>query len=153
MAYDSKPDTLVHIARVQRHLESFCDALEMRGKAHDYSKLSAEEKPYYDEAIPRIKDTLFGTPEYTEAAKLLGPGLEHHKAVNSHHPEFYDREISGMDLLDLVEMFCDWRAANERDGGKLTFSDSTRAAMERYGIGGQLAEILVNTVERHKFYA
>ena len=82
-----------------------------------------------------------GSPEYREAR----PGLAHHYAHNSHHPEHYENGIAGMDLLDLVEMFCDWKAASERnptDGVKIDHNARI------YAIAPQLAQILENTVAR-----
>ena len=56
-------------------------------------------------------------------------------------PEF---GINGMDLLDLVEMFCDWKAAGERhnDGNILK---SIEKNTTRFGLSPQLVRILQNT--------
>lgn len=52
--------------------------------------------------------------------------------------------ISGMSLLDLLEMLCDWRAATERhaDGNILKSLTINR---ERFFIGDQLYAVLENT--------
>lgn len=55
-----------------------------------------------------------------------------------------DRGITGMTLLDLVEMFCDWKAATERHAdGSIT--KSIRINKDRFHITPQLTEILENT--------
>ena len=53
--------------------------------------------------------------------------------------------VSGMDLLDIVEMLCDWKAATLRhaDGNILKSIEINR---KRFGIDDQLANILINTV-------
>lgn len=58
--------------------------------------------------------------------------------------------IEGMDLLDLVEMFCDWKAASERhnDGNILT---SITKNADRFGLSPQLVRILENTAKRFDY--
>jgi hypothetical protein len=55
--------------------------------------------------------------------------------------------IAGMDLLDLVEMYCDWRAAGERhaDGD---FIESLKKNGERFKMDPQLVSIFLNTFAR-----
>lgn len=56
--------------------------------------------------------------------------------------------IYGMDLFDLMEMLCDWKAAGMRhDDGDIM--ESLRINKERFEIGPQLDAILRNTVERY----
>jgi hypothetical protein len=75
----------------------------------------------------------------------LKPALDHHYANNSHHPQFYKNGIDGMNLLDLVEMFFDWKAATER-----TKDGDIRKSIEinstRFNISPQLVSIFVNTI-------
>ncbi len=53
--------------------------------------------------------------------------------------------LAGMNLIDLVEMLCDWSAAVMRhDDGDLDRSLAVNA--ERFDIGRQLAEVLRSTV-------
>jgi hypothetical protein len=50
-----------------------------------------------------------------------------------------------MDIVDLVEMLCDWKAATMRhDGGDIERSIAINA--ERFGISDQLAGIIKNSV-------
>ena len=46
--------------------------------------------------------------------EALKPALDIHYANNRHHPEHFPKGIRGMDLLDLLEMICDWKASSER---------------------------------------
>ena len=49
-----------------------------------------------------------------------------------------------MTLIDLIEMYCDWRAAVLRhDDGD--FAESLQINKERFGIDNQLAAIFENT--------
>ena len=75
----------------------------------------------------------------------MKPALDHHYAVNSHHPEFYADGIRGMSLLDITEMLCDWKAAALRhaDGNILK---SIEINQKRFGYSDELKQILFNTV-------
>jgi len=44
----------------------------------------------------------------------MKPALEHHYALYRHHPEHFQNGIDDMNLIDLVEMFADWKASSER---------------------------------------
>lgn len=55
-----------------------------------------------------------------------------------------DKGISGMTLLDVIEMLCDWKAATERHAdGSIT--KSIQINRGRFGIDDQLSSILENT--------
>ncbi len=74
------------------------------------------------------------------------PAIEHHNRHNAHHPEHHKDGIRGMNLLDLLEMLCDWKAATMRhgDGGIYT---SLEINAERFGYSDELKKILLNTVK------
>jgi hypothetical protein len=145
-AYDSRADTLAHISRVRDHLGAFVRHLLVRAEVHDQSKLSEPEKPAFDRETPKLKTLVFGSDDYKASLAALGPALQHHYSANSHHPEHYEDGIAGMDLMDLVEMFCDWVAAAERTAG--SGKPNLDVSVERFKIEPQLASILRNTLER-----
>ena len=142
--YDSTQDTLDHIAKVRQNLWEFTHELERRGQEHDASKLQSPEKEAFDEVTPQLRGLTYGSEEYKANIAKLGEALQHHYAVNSHHPEHYPNGIDGMTLCDLVEMFCDWKAATERhaDGN---LERSIEINRERFGMSDQLAAIFENT--------
>lgn len=146
--YDSRPDTLEHIAQVAERLDAVCVKLRARAAAHDQSKLGDIEKPIFDRETPKLRELTYGTPEYKEALVALGPALTHHYANNSHHAEHFADGIAGMDLLDVIEMYCDWCAAvlRAKDG---SMDKSLPINEKRYNIEPQLAAILRNTFARH----
>lgn len=140
--------TVKHIERVQHLLADICAAFRARAFAHDKSKFEDIELiplARMQALIEAEGQAPYGSAEYKRRTALLGPMIEHHHANNSHHPEHYKAGIAGMDLLDLIEMVCDWKAASERGGDDavgLTYS------ITKFGIGPQLASILKNTFDR-----
>lgn len=145
--YDSTPDTLLHIRRVQFLLEQIQNSLVRRAYAHDESKLVEPEKSVFDKVTPKLKALTYGSPEYAESLKEMGTALDHHYAHNSHHPQhFKENGIMGMSLLDLIEMLADWKAAGERhaDG---SMEKSLGINKDRFKIDDQLTQILWNTVK------
>jgi hypothetical protein len=147
--YDSESDTREHIFQVAARLKNVCTELRDRGYWHDMSKLGPEEKPLFDRLTPMLKGLTYGSDEYKACLKELGEALEHHYRENSHHPEHYGSAgISGMDLLDLIEMYCDWAAAVTRhDDGDLGKSIEHNSG--RFKMGDVLTEIFRNTIIRH----
>ena len=103
------------------------------------------EKAGYDELTIKLKDCVYGSDEYRAALKEAKPVIEHHYATNSHHPEHYPDGITGMSLLDILEMLCDWKAASERTK-QGSIAQSLAYNEQRFSIDAQLAIILQNTV-------
>lgn len=149
--YDSRQDTISHILRVRELLYIVQNKLEERGFLHDQTKLGPNEKPIYDIVTPRLRGLTYGSDEYKESLKSLGPALTHHYANNSHHPEHYNNGVDGMSLLDVIEMLCDWKAAGERHAdGSITRSLSVNRG--RFKICDQLQSILENTARELRWY-
>lgn len=146
MEYDSTNDTLAHIISVQGKLMAFEELLKKRASVHDVSKLHAPEKAVFDVFTPKLRGTTYGSEEYKGYLAAMKPALDHHYANNRHHPEFFPGSlgVSGMNLVDLVEMFCDWAVACERhaDGDLMR---SIEINKQRFNLSDQLADILVNT--------
>jgi len=144
--YDSTQDTQEHIQKVYGRLVEVQRLLLARGLAHDASKLEHPEKAGFDVLTLKLRDLVYGSPEYKQALAEAKPVIDHHYAANDHHPEHYDNGVSGMSLLSLLEMVCDWKAASER-----TKQGSIMQSLEynkvRFGIDDQLHSILVNTVK------
>jgi hypothetical protein len=148
-AYDSTADTKEHIKQVRKRITEFTDRLWMRGNAHDASKLGPNEKPLFDEMTPKLKTMVYGTQEYKDSLKALGPALRHHYENNTHHPEHWgEKGVAGMCLLDLVEMYCDWQAATLR-GKDGDFAKGLAINEARFKLDPQLASIFRNTFERY----
>lgn len=146
MSYDSRPETYHHILRVQHYLNKTIKELLTRAHDHDASKLVDPELATFDEYTPKLKDSTFGSDEYKGFLHGMGSGLTHHYSHNRHHPEHHEQGIAGMNLIDLVEMICDWFAATERhDTGDIR--KSIEINQERFGYGDELKQILHNTID------
>ena len=144
-------ETLLHIQKVQYFIQMIVTELLKRGQNHDNSKLNHPEVECFTEWTPKLAACKFTedgkvSDEYKEMLANLKPALEHHYAKNRHHPEHFPNGVKDMNLVDLLEMICDWKAASLRqnDGNILKSSES---ATERFGISEELAQILKNTVE------
>jgi hypothetical protein len=114
MKYSSRKDTLKHINRVRINIGIVVWNLIRRAVSHDEAKLHAPEKDFFDEYTPKLAGSTYGSDEYKKYLKGLKPALDHHYALNRHHPEHFENGIRGMNLVDILEMFCDWYAATKR---------------------------------------
>lgn len=144
MSYDSKPDTEAHIDRVGDYIQRFIEELDYRASVHDVSKLLPPEKELFDIYSPLLKTLVFNSPEYKESLAKLKPALDHHYAVNDHHPEHYPDGVNGMNIFALTEMIADWKAASERQATSVL---NLTACFERFKIEPQLQSIIRNTAE------
>lgn len=136
--------TCQHIQQVQRMLNKVIRALLDRSEKHDQSKLGSPEVEMFTEFTPKLAASTYGSPEYDGFRKAMGPALDHHYAKNSHHPEHFKDGVNDMSLLDVIEMFCDWKAATMRhNDGNLRRSIEINA--DRFGLSPQLVRILENT--------
>ena len=144
--YDSTDDTTKHIQRVNELLAVFGGELTERGKLHDQSKLQDPEKAIFDKVTPALRELTYGSDEYKQQLESMKEALDNHYANNRHHPEHHEDGIRGMNLVDLVEMFVDWRAATERhaDGDIV---ESIEKNQERFGYSDDIKQILLNSVE------
>ena len=139
-------ETIEHIEEVRRVIRWFTDKLTTRGVNHDRSKLESPEVEGFAEHTPRLAYLQYGTEEYERELAELKPTLDHHYAKNRHHPEHFEGGINDMTLVDIVEMFCDWRASSMRNkNGNLLKSIEINAA--RFHIDSQLEQIFVNTAK------
>lgn len=137
-------ETYQHISRVRELLNQSIVDLLRRGEQHDQSKLSPPEVSTFAEYTPKLADSVYGSEEYKTFLSEMKPALDHHYANNRHHPEHHVAGISGMTLIDLIEMLCDWKAASERHKTG-DVSRSIDLNTTRFDLSDQLRTILHNT--------
>ena len=143
-AYDSRPDTYEHIAQVRARLLNIAVMLIGRAHEHDASKLVSPEVEVFNEFTPKLRDSTYGSPEYRLFLASMGEGLQHHYANNRHHPEHHKRGVADMNLLDVIEMLADWKAATLRHAdGDLARSIEQNA--DRFEYGPEFKGLLLNT--------
>ena len=144
---DSKPATYAHINVVQQFMELFIKELIHRSTIHDQSKLVSPEVEIFDEFTPKLAHSTYLSPEYKQFMQAMKPALDHHYSVNSHHPEHYSDGIKGMNLLDLIEMMADWKAAGQRHKNPNSLETSIEKNQARFGYSDELKSIFINTAK------
>lgn len=141
----SNDETRKHIARVAALINVFVKELLRQAEIHDASKLESPEMEVMAEFYQKLYDSEFQGEEYEANRAAMAKALEHHYAVNGHHPEHYKNGIEDMNLVMLIVMFSDWKASSERQNGGNIRLSIARAA-ERFGISPQLERIFENTI-------
>lgn len=138
-------ETRKHIANVSRLIHKIVIALLERADQHDKTKLEDPEAQTFAEFTHKLSKLTFGSQEYKDCLKEMGPALDHHYAKNRHHPEHFKGGINDMNLVDLIEMWADWKAASMRhDNGNLEKSIDYNA--DRFHIPAELVRIMKNTI-------
>ena len=140
-----REETQKHINTVTSILLIIATRLRLRGLDHDKSKLESPEFETFMEFTEKLRGSTYGSPEYKQFLAGMKPALDHHYAHNSHHPEHFPNGIDGMNILDLIEMLCDWKAATLRhaDGD---LARSIEINSERFKMSNQLKSIFKNSV-------
>lgn len=150
-------DTTAHIVKVQEILNQFTTQLHERGVNHDASKFSMKEAPLFAKHTAELSTLTYMSPEYLKSLDNLKLALNHHYKENRHHPEYHiykyakagtnvvrQANTDWMNLIDVMEMLADWRAASLRhaDGDIMT---SIEKNQERFGYDNGVKELMKNT--------
>ncbi len=170
MTEDSRPATWAHIHEVQMKMHQIITDLTNRATFHDQSKLIDPEKAIFDEYSPKLKATTYDSQEYRDHLSMMKLALTHHYTKNDHHPEHFvgvdggtisknyprsgqvqgnvpirrDAGVHGMNLIQMMEMLADWKAATMRHAdGDLRTSIEKNA--ERFGYGQEIHDLLLHT--------
>ena len=159
-----KQETKKHIKEVEKLLWGIIKELVNRAITHDLSKFSNEEFPLFIEYTPKLKDCTYGSEEYKQFLKEMKPALDHHYSNNRHHPECFlltvaddfqyhekgkKNTICCMNLIDIIEMVCDWLVATKRHADGDIFK-SIEINQKRFSYSDELKQIFINTVEAIK---
>lgn len=171
-------ETLTHIRQVQFNMHKLIAELQVRALVHDVSKLESPELETFTEWTEKLSSLTFGSQEYKDGLEQMKPALDHHYAENDHHPEYYRKyvcdlchkeydkkpndnceacgngwfsegvNITEMDLIQLLEMIADWKAATMRhkDGD---INKSLEINQKRFNMSPELVKILKNTINRY----
>jgi len=141
-------ETIKHIEKVREVIRVFVSKLITRAVDHDKLKLESPEIEIFAEYTPKLAETTYGSEEYMQFLEEMKPALQHHYANYRHHPEHFEKGINDMTLVDLVEMFCDWKASSMRhnDGNLLKSIDVNTT---RFNMTSQLKQIFINTAKMY----
>lgn len=149
---NDKPEVLKETNKIYTHkhivshyINLAVKELANRGIDHDNSKLTPEELEGYVNYGPILDKAVIGTDEYNETLELMKKYNEIHYSRNRHHPEFFDNGVDDMNLIDILEMFCDWCAkSDEKNTNVIDIMDEV--LLNRFGIDEQLGKVLKNTL-------
>jgi hypothetical protein len=142
----TKYETLAHMKRVQDLMNLFVYEILKRGSVHDASKLQSPELEGFHEKTAQLNAITYDGPEYRQSLKDLEQTLLHHYGHNRHHPEHFRNGVSDMTLIDLIEMFCDWKASSERQKNG-NIRQSLEKNTDKFNLPPLLVKILNNTID------
>ena len=143
-----------HNRSVGQQVIQVCNQLIDRALIHDDSIFTDEDLKLVIQEKKELMDLVAqgysrNSPQQQNHRKKWKPLLgEKHYSLNRHHIQYHDGGINGMNLIDLIEMLCDWYVAtkeNNRDIDK-----SIRENVQEHKIDSQLSRILKNTVREMK---
>lgn len=141
---EAKFKTMRHIETVRNFLNVIIYEIMDRQEKHDQSKLKSPEVEIFEEYTPKLRKYSYNSKEYKECLKIMSVALDHHYKANRHHPEYHNGYVENMNLVDIIEMLCDWKAATLRHDDGDIFK-SIEINQNRFGYSDDLKKILINT--------
>lgn len=143
---ESKFKTMRHIETVRNFIGCVIKELLCRSEEHDQSKLQSPEVEIFEIYTPKLRDCIYGSDEYKQHMLEMRPAIEHHNLINRHHPEHFGDGIMEMNLIDMIEMLCDWKAATLRHNTG-NIRKSLEINQKRFGYSDDIKKLLSNTVD------
>ena len=128
-----------HKILVFLYIFKFCIKLMYRALKHDISKFKFDEACYFIKVIDKLKNTKYGSAEYKQNLKTIQPAIRRHYRRNTHHPEYYRYKngIIKMNILDIIEMSGDWKAASKQHKNG-NIQQSYNISCERFGLNNTI---------------
>jgi len=133
-----------HQQLVSKNISNVIVQLISRAKYHDDTKFKEVERDLFVKNTEKLSKMVYGSEDYIATLEQMKPAIHHHHAFNRHHPEHYEHGIKEMNLIDVVEMFCDWLAAVERHETGDIYK-SLQINRKRFNMSVDLYQILLNT--------
>lgn len=143
-------DVLMHIYEVAENLAQIRHDLELRGMAHDRTKLDDPEFSAFVQTRPKFKKADYGSQEYQKCVEIIRPAINHHYQNNRHHTAYHANGFDDMNLIDILEMLADWKAANRRNPN-LSFVESLPIAFQKYHIPENMQKHIIATLKYLKW--
>jgi hypothetical protein len=139
-------ETLKHIEVVMQLLATMQHEIALRMFSHDRTKLQSPELEMFEIFTDKLAALTYGSEAYEQCRQeMLDSALGHHYENNRHHPQFFENGVDDMNLIDLIEMLCDWKASTLRSSdGDIWYSIEHNA--KGFNLTPQLVKILQNTV-------
>lgn len=127
------------------------EELLLRANLHDISKLTSEEFDGFAKSIYYLKGPWGQEARPPEILKRLKQSLVTHYAYNDHHPEYFQNGMKDMDLIQMLELIVDWRAAMIGQGNH-DIEETLRVGQERFKYPDYVKDILRNTFKTIQKY-
>lgn len=123
------------------------ESLHQRCLTHDQSKLVAPEVQTFTEMTAKLATAEYGSDEYKGFLVQMKPALDNHYGENRHHPEHFEDGLEAMNLIDVLEMYCDWVASSLRTkGGDIL--KSFEIQKDRFKMSDELVATMKRTHEQ-----
>lgn len=131
-----------HREKVQKNIEIIIKELKKRAENHDLSKLEEPEISGWKEMDkePRYP---YGSKEYNEKQERYKWLFEEHWRKNRHHPEYFQNFFCEMNLIDILEMICDWASYDYMTTDEAI--DLIEKQVNRFGVSDLLKYLILNT--------
>jgi len=144
-----------HINKIKEHKKIVTNLINFvimelhnRKNTHDDSSLDPEEAEIMAHYPKFIKDDSYINGENQAYINTIKGALDIHFQKNRHHPEYFKNGIKDMNLIDIIEMLCDWKAMTPDNEDIISVIKQYKKI---YNFSDDLMNILINTVNSEIF--
>ena len=127
-----------HTRSVRQSIAKVVSELICRSTIHDDKKL--EEVDRRIDRRRAINHLPYGSSERKEADEPYRDLNKKHYCQYRHHPEHFKNGIDDMNLVDVIEMVCDWAAYGNLD-------KNLPVNQDKYCVSQQLMKLIKNTIK------
>ena len=133
--------TTKHKFYVLYYMTITCAKLMWRAITHDLTKYSLIEARGLAKFTNKFVNIQYGSKEYNDILSKEKETVAIHYKRNSHHPEFYNGDVSKMSFYDLCETVIDWKSAVKKNiNGNIERSFNINK--ERFNIPDNILKIM-----------
>ena len=138
-----------HQQKVGAVMQKVISELMDRALKHDDSKFTTQQLRDNLVTLPdkwgiQAEGHGYHSPEQEEHRKRFAPEIHRHRSAHPHHPEHFGNDVNKMNLIDLMEMLCDWYASAP------DIDQSIDENSCDYKIDPHITQILKNTARKLK---
>ena len=126
---------LQHKQSVSHLLQEIASRLEKRANTHDDSKFNLDEFEGFCQ-MDNARLYEYGSPEYEEKIHTNN-AAQLHVSRNRHHPEYWPNGIADMNMIDIIEMLCDWEIARQMRDIEQDTEKTWAMREKRFGLSEQ----------------
>lgn len=134
-----------HQKEVSRLINLIIEELLKRSISHDISKI--ENSVEFEGFSNLINMPAYGSKEYEKILKENEHVIKEHYLKNRHHPQHFKTGYTEMNIVDIIEMLCDWTASKNAYSKNVSTDENLEYNKKRFNMSDDIIKIFKNSIK------